>query len=142
VENHITDRNVEKFSHAGRTPFGYTELGKELGHTEYSDMDENILNGKREHECMANEEIRAIVGHLKRHPTIQGILTPIVTTSDFQSGFKCVPEKMACSYSGRSFHHYKACADGSKDGLADTLDEIHAAMASIPRETGFCPERW
>jgi hypothetical protein len=36
----------------------------------------------------------------------------------------------------------KACADGSKDRLADTLAEIHAAMESIPLETGFCPERW
>jgi hypothetical protein len=38
--------------------------------------------------------------------------------------------------------HYKACADGSKDGLADTLAKIHAAMAIIPLETGFCPEKW
>jgi hypothetical protein len=38
--------------------------------------------------------------------------------------------------------HYKACVDGSKDGLADTLAEIHAAMATIPLETGFCLERW
>jgi hypothetical protein len=29
-----------------------------------------------------------------------------------------------------------------KDGLADTLDEIHAAMASIPLETVFCPDCW
>jgi hypothetical protein len=37
--------------------------------------------------------------------------------------------------------HYKACAYGSKDGLADTIAEIHAAMATIPLETGLCPER-
>jgi hypothetical protein len=30
----------------------------------------------------------------------------------------------------------------SKDGLADNLADIHAAVASIPLETGFCPERW
>jgi hypothetical protein len=85
--------------------------------------------------------IVAIVQKLKRHPTIQGILTPIVSAKDFQSCFKCVPEKTASSYSGRSVPHYKACADGSKDGLADTLAEIHAAMATLPLETGFCPER-
>jgi hypothetical protein len=38
--------------------------------------------------------------------------------------------------------HYKACADKSKDGLTDTLTEIHAAMATIPLEIVFCPERW
>jgi hypothetical protein len=142
VESHLIDRNVEQFSHARNTPFGYTALGKELGHTGDSDMAESILNGTLEHECMDKEAIRAIVGQLKHHPTIQGILKPIVTTADFQSCFKCVPEKTASSLSGRSVPHYKACADGSKDGLADNLAEIHAAMASIPMETGFYPERW
>jgi hypothetical protein len=91
---------------------------------------------------MDNEAIRVIVGQIKRQTTIQGILKPIVINADFQSCFKCFPEKTASSYSGRSVPHYKACADGSKDGLADTLAEIHAAMAIITLETGFCPERW
>jgi hypothetical protein len=95
-------------------------------------MAENILICTLDHECMDNEAIHAIIGQFKRHPNIQGILTPIVTTADFQSCFKCVPEKLAPSYSGRSVPHYKACADGSKDGLSDTLAEIHAAMARIP----------
>jgi hypothetical protein len=142
VENHLIDRNVEQFSHVGATPFGYTELRKELGHTVDSDMAESILNGTLENECMEDEAIRAIVGQLKRHQTIQGILTPIVTTKDFQSCFKCVPEKMVSSYSGGSVPHYKACADGSEDGLADTLTKIHAAMESISLETGFFPKRW
>jgi hypothetical protein len=142
VERHLIDRNVEQFSHAGNTPFGYSALGKKLGHTGDSGMAERILNGTLEHECMGNEAIHAIVGHLERHPTIQGILKPIVTTADFQSCFKCVPEKTALSFSGRSVPHYKACADDLKDGLADNPAEIHAAMASTPLETGFCPERW
>jgi hypothetical protein len=119
-------------SHAGNTPFGYSVLGEELGHTGDSDMAESILTGTLEHKCMVNEEIRAIVGKLKRHPTIQGILKPILTTADFQSCFKCVPENTTSSFSGRSVPNYKACADGSKDGLEDNLAEIHAAMASIP----------
>jgi hypothetical protein len=51
-------------------------------------------------------------------------------------------KKKASSYSGRSVPHYKAFADVSKDRLADTLAEIHSAMASTPLETWFCPERW
>jgi phage FluMu gp28-like protein len=105
-------------------------------------MAEEILDRTLEHDCMKDEAIRAIVQQLKRHPTIQGIMAPIVSAKDFQSCFKCVPEKTASSYSGRSVLHYKACADGSKYGLADTLAEIHAAMATIPLETEFCPERW
>jgi hypothetical protein len=33
LEDHLIKRKVEQFSHAGSTPFGYTELGKDLGHT-------------------------------------------------------------------------------------------------------------
>jgi hypothetical protein len=141
VESHLVDINVEQFSHAGNTPFGYTALGKELRHTGDSDMAESILNGTLEHGCMDNEAI-AIIGQLKQHQTNQGILKTIVTTEDFQSCLKCVPKKTASSFSGRSVPHYKACPDGSKDGLADNLLEIHVAMVNIPLETGFCLDRW
>jgi hypothetical protein len=53
-----------------------------------------------------------------------------------------VPEKTASSFSGRGVHHYKACAEGSEDGLADIQSSIHAAMMTVPLATGFCPERW
>jgi hypothetical protein len=142
VEHHLIARNVEQFSHAGATPFGFKYLGKGLGHTGGSAMVEEILDVTLEHECMKDEEIGSIVQQLKRHPTIQGILTPIISAKDLQSCFKCVSDKNASSYSGRSVTHYKACADVSKGGFADTLAEIHAAMATIPLKTGFCPERW
>jgi lipopolysaccharide biosynthesis regulator YciM len=80
VEIHLIDRNVEQFSHAGTTPFGYTTLGKELGRTRNSGMAENILNSILDHECMEKEAIHAIVRQLKMQPTIQGILELIVTT--------------------------------------------------------------
>jgi hypothetical protein len=95
-------------------------------------MAEEILDGTLYHDRMKDEAIRVIVQQLKRHPTIQGILKSIVSAKDFQSCFKCVPEKTASSYLGRSVPHYKACADRSKDGLSNTLAEIHAAMAIIP----------
>jgi hypothetical protein len=44
---------------------------------------------------MKYEASRAIVQQLKRRPTIQGILTPIVSAKDFQSYFKCVPDNTA-----------------------------------------------
>jgi hypothetical protein len=53
-----------------------------------------------------------------------------------------VPEKTASSLSGCGAHHYKACAEGSVDGLADIQSEIHAAMMTVPSVTGFFPERW
>jgi hypothetical protein len=55
---------VEKFSHAGATPFGYTPLGKELGHTGDSRMADNIYNGTLDHEALDDEDINAIVNQL------------------------------------------------------------------------------
>jgi hypothetical protein len=33
MEEHLMERNIEQFLHAGKTPFGYSDLGAELGHT-------------------------------------------------------------------------------------------------------------
>jgi hypothetical protein len=79
---------VEQFSHAAATPFGLTDFGRELGHAGDSAMVEDILDGTLDHDCMKDEEIWSIVQQLKRHPTIQGILTPIVSAKDFQSFFQ------------------------------------------------------
>jgi hypothetical protein len=53
-----------------------------------------------------------------------------------------VPEKTDSSFSSRGVHHYKTCAEGSEDGLADIQSAIHAAMMTVRLATGFCPERW
>jgi hypothetical protein len=73
---------------------------------------------------------------------VQEIIQPIIAEADFKSAFKCVPEKTASSFSGRGVHHYKACAEGSVDGLADIQSATHAAMMTVPLATRFCPERW
>jgi hypothetical protein len=56
------------------------------------------------YECMKDEAIRTTVQQLKRHTTIKGVLTPIVLAKDFQSCFKCVPEKTASLYVGHQCH--------------------------------------
>jgi hypothetical protein len=45
AEHHLIAKNVEHFSHAGATPFGFTDLGKELGHMVDITMVEEILEG-------------------------------------------------------------------------------------------------
>jgi hypothetical protein len=42
VEELLSNRNNEQFSHAGDTPFGYTALGDELGHTGDTPMSDDI----------------------------------------------------------------------------------------------------
>jgi hypothetical protein len=142
VEEHLIERNVEQFSHTGATPLGYTELGRELGHTGDTPMAEAILDGSFEHESLMDEALAAILQQLRKHPNVQEIIQPIITEADFKSAFKCVPENTASSFSGCGVHHYRACAEGSEDGLAYIQSAIHAAMMTVPLATGFCPERW
>jgi hypothetical protein len=138
LEEHLITRNVEHFYHAGTTPFGYTELGKELGHTGDLPMGQAIYDGTMEHEALGDISIHAIVEQLHKHPDIEKILTPVVTPENFKSVFKCVPEKTASSFSGRGVEHYKACAEGYKDGMYDIQVEVHAVMMTVTLYAGCC----
>jgi hypothetical protein len=120
-------------------PWGYTNLGRELGHTGDTPMAEAILDGTFEHESLKDEALAAILQQLRKHPNMQEIIQPIITEADFKSAFKCVPKKTASSFSGYGVHHYKACAEGSEDGLSNIQSEIHATMMTVPLATGFCP---
>jgi hypothetical protein len=91
MEEHLMERNIEQFSHAGKTPFGYLDLGAELGHTGDNQMTNDIFEGTLQHECLSNEAIRAIVNQLRENPMVQQIWKSIVTPEDFTSCFKRVP---------------------------------------------------
>jgi hypothetical protein len=142
LEDHLIERNIEQFSHAGATPFGYTDLGKELGHTGDSQKAQSIFEGTLEHTALSNSAIQAIVEQLRKHPAIDNILNPVVMPEDFKSAFKCVPEKTASSFSGRGVYHYAAFAEVSDDGLAAIKNEVHASTMTVPLEAELCPERW
>jgi hypothetical protein len=98
IEEDIAKRNMEQFSHAGKTLCGYTPLGAELGHTGDTQMAEDILEGTLEHESRRVDATQAIVKQLIQHRAIQQIIEPIITVEDFKSAFECVPEKTALSY--------------------------------------------
>jgi hypothetical protein len=112
LEEYLIKINIEQCSHAGATPFLYTDLGKYLGHTGDSQMDQYIYDGTLQHDALSDEALYAIFVHLRKHPAIDKILKPVVSPEDFKSAFKCVPEKTAPSFSGRLVYHYKACAEG------------------------------
>jgi hypothetical protein len=71
VEEHLIERNVEQFSHAGATPLGYTELGRELGHTGDTPMTEAFLEGTFEHDSLSDAALAAIMKQLWKHPTLR-----------------------------------------------------------------------
>jgi hypothetical protein len=133
---------VEQFSHSGATPFGYKPLGKYVGHTGDLPMTDEIYNGTLDHESLNYEAINTIVIQLIKHPSIQQILSPILTEEYFKSAIKCVPEKTVSSYSGQGIHHYKVFSEGSQDGITDLVAAVHAVMMPVPLTVGFFPERW
>jgi hypothetical protein len=141
LEEHLIKQNIEQFSHAGATHFGYTDLGKDLGHTGDSQMAQDIYDGTLQHDALSDEVIYAIIVQLWKHPAIDKILKPAVSPEDFKSALKYVPEKTASSFSDRGVHHYKACAEGSDDGLYDIQVEVHAAIMTVTLDAGFCPNR-
>jgi hypothetical protein len=141
VEALLINRNIEQFWHAGDTPFGYTPLGDELGHTDDTLMADDIYNGTLEHRSLTDHAIKAIVKQLCKHPLLTKMIYPVVTTEDFISCFGCVAEKTSSSPSGRQVGHYLAYID-LKDELSVLLTAVHAAMMAIPLAEGFCPERW
>jgi hypothetical protein len=100
VEALLIDRNVEQFSHAGNTPFGYTALGDELGHTGDTLMADAIYNGTLEHSSLTDHAIQTIVKQFCKHPLLTKMISPVVTTEDFISCFGCVAEKTSSSPSG------------------------------------------
>jgi hypothetical protein len=105
-------------------------------------MAQDIFEGNLKYADLSDSAIHEIVEQLRKHPAIDKILKPLVTPEDFESAFKCVPEKTVSSFSGRGVHHYKACAEDSYDRLSDIQVELHAAMMTVPLYAGFCPERW
>jgi hypothetical protein len=68
MEEHLMERNIEQFLHAGNTPFGYLDFGAKLGHTWDSQMANDTLDSTLQHECLSNEAIRAILNQLRAHP--------------------------------------------------------------------------
>jgi hypothetical protein len=100
-------------------------------------MAQYIYDGTLEHDALSDEAIYAIVAQLRKDPAIDIILKPVVSPEDLKSAFKYVPEKKASSFLGRGVHHYKACAEGSDDGLADIQVQVHAAMMTAPLDACF-----
>jgi hypothetical protein len=58
LDDHLIARHVEQFYHAGDTAFGYTDMGKELGHTGDSPMAQAMYDGNLEHDALSDREIQ------------------------------------------------------------------------------------
>jgi hypothetical protein len=77
VEELLINRNIEQFSHAGDTPFGYTALGNMLGHKGDTHMAHDIYTGTLEHRSLTYCAIKAIVTQLHNHPLLTKMINPV-----------------------------------------------------------------
>ena len=63
----------------------------------------------------------------------EGEVSTIITKEDFQHYSKRVKERIASSYSGRHFGHYKAAAH------SDYLLEVHTKHVALVTKTAATP---
>jgi hypothetical protein len=119
---------------------GYTELGQELGHTGDTPMVEAILDGTFEHDSLSDDALAAIVKQLLKHP--EDKLFSLLLQKRTLNQHSNVSQRRRHRHSPvGGVHHYKACVEGSDDGLADIQSSIRAAMMTVTLATGFCPEQ-
>jgi hypothetical protein len=71
VGEHLIERNVKQFSHAGAAPLGYTDLGRELGHMRDTPMDEAILDGTFKHQSLTDKALMDILQQPRKYPSVQ-----------------------------------------------------------------------
>jgi hypothetical protein len=95
LKTHILERNL--YRAAGLSPFGDTELGRQLGPFGTSPIATQIVEGKFRHE---HKFISAIVAQLQRITDIPPIPKPTVIERDFLNAFGGLLEASSSSPSG------------------------------------------
>jgi hypothetical protein len=129
----IKEINRKQYHQAHTTPFGSGLLAQQLGHRGNTAAALALLNGTLPSVApsLLPETQRILQTLARNHPTIPD--SSVITAQDFQDSYKLAKEATSSSPSGRHIGHYKAV-------VADLLTKMHAAMMSIPFQTGIVPE--
>jgi hypothetical protein len=109
-EQHLLERSPKLYRAAGLSPFGGTELGRQLGPFVpfgSSPLATRILEGNFRHEDKA---ISAIAAQFQRRTGIPPMPPPTVTEQDFSKAFGGIRETSASSPSGLYNSLYKFLA--------------------------------
>jgi hypothetical protein len=80
LEELLINRSIEQFSHAGNTPFVYTTMGDELGHTGDTPMADDVYTGTLKHRSLVDHDIKTIVTQFHKHHLLLKMINPVVNT--------------------------------------------------------------
>jgi hypothetical protein len=132
----IKEINRKQYHQAHTTPFGSGLLAQQLGRRGDTAAALVLFNGTLPSAAssLLPKTQRILQTLARNHPTI--LDSSVITVQDFQDSYKSAKEATSSSPSGRHIGHYKAV-------VADpVLTKMHAAMMSIPFQTGIVPEQW
>ena len=135
----ITAQNISHFSQAMDTPGVSGTLGTIIPPITRNESTTSILQGSYD---LTNidpmPEICQILQVMTIPPELQDTdpVNIVISTLDFQKGFKMLPNKTSSSPSGRHMMHYKLLAKGTG------LSHILARTITLPFQHGFSPTRW
>ena len=134
METLIIAENEKKYHQTEKScPLLQGQLLEDIGLLGDGPEVDNILNGKYKIPEGTSEAVKLWIKnlHIPNRDDREAMLT---TLTEYRQGWKLVKEHTA---SGQlHFGHYKACA------MHDMLAWATYVMASLPRATGFTPERW
>ena len=136
---YICQANIKQYNQAENTPFGSGYIAEVLQDVLTSDTADALLESKLDLDqskipLRETQTILEFLGQQYTTPIQYGHIN--ISPDEFKSTYSIVKEKTSSSLSGRHVGHYKAVLDN------DSIIMVHAAMMSIPYQTGFSPSRW
>jgi hypothetical protein len=137
IENHLLLSNPKLYRAAGLTPFGYTEIGRQLGPNGSSHLETEILNGTYENDDFA---ANAIIKQLKRRENIVAMPRPVISERDSSNAFGGIREVSATSPPGLYHAIYKCLTSKKSDDSSHPATSILMNMMAIQRTHGVSPE--
>lgn len=132
----IKNVNQQQYHQAHNTPFGSGPLANQIGRNGDTAAASNLINGILPSNISTLMYETQQVLQTLSNPCPRTETDAIITMEAFRDSYKIAKETTSSSPSGRHIGHCKAVIQ------EPSLSALHAAMMSIPFQTGIVPERW
>ena len=138
IEDGIHEEIMKRFARADGAPICHGPLYDLLGYCADTEAAEQILEGTFVPPPGTDGPTLVILEEISRiwKKLGDGEVELTVTQEDYQHYWRRVKERIASSYSGLHFGHYKSTA------YSDFLSKVLAKKISIISQTGSAPDRW
>ena len=145
IEEVLLPHTEQRFRQHQETPFGSGTRQRNLGIDSTSADAKALMAGTYDRELeQLTEEAREWLLQLKSKDFVRA--GSVISTDDWVSSWSKMRESTA-SAPGTHYGHYKtaavaACLPEDHPDHMTVLAEIYVAMASLPLQHGFAPQRW